>query len=119
MTQQNNFTKRYFNDAVSSNYNSSVKNYMDVANQPTATDAVADAIGGLANQPAQGEAQRGANAIAAGFAGGLKSHANAERQEKLSPLMEQVAEINSQAALMQAQMQEQQQRAKLPFPEQV
>lgn len=88
---------------------SQVKQYQDLVNQPTATDAVAEAnIRSMIPNP-RNEGEILANSLSSGFAGGLKAHENQKRQERLSPILEQAGQITAKAAEIEAQMQNEQQ----------
>jgi hypothetical protein len=85
---------------------SSVKNYQELVNQPTAGDAMADATrNGMTPNPSN-EGEHLSNALMGGFAGGMKAHENQKRQEKLSPMLERAGQITAKAAELEAQMQD-------------
>ncbi len=89
---------------------SQVKNYQELVNQPHWAEPLADSFKQSSNQPANGPKQRMANAMMGGFASGIQGAVNKERQDRLSPILEQAGQITAQAAKIEAQMQQDQQR---------
>ena len=108
MELKDNFTKRYFREHLAGDYNSSVKNYVDLVNQPTSLDVMADSFRHSGSGQASNPGERLNNITLDGFGAGLQSVATDQRQEKLSPILEQAGEINAQAAYLQAQYQQMQ-----------
>jgi hypothetical protein len=104
MELKDNFTNRYFKPNMA-------KTQMDLINQPTATDAYADAFSKGGQGAADGPAGHEANALMSGLGAGLKGSANDKRQEQLDPILKQAGQINAQAAYLESQMQEEQQEA--------
>ena len=101
MELKDNFTNRYFN---------SVKNYRDLVVEPDGSEAVAEGFSNLGKQPARSQAQRTSNALMTGIGSGIKSSSDSIKKEKLSPLLEQAGQINAQAAYLEAQQQDTEQR---------
>ena len=89
---------------------SQVKNYQDLVNQPHWAEPLADSFKQLGNQPAKGPQQRGSNALMSGFASGIQGAVNKERQDRLSPILEQAGQITAKAAELEAQSQQERQR---------
>lgn len=89
---------------------SQVKNYQDLVNQPHWAEPLSNSLKQLGNQPAVGPQQRGSNALLSGFASGIQGAVNKERQDRLSPILEQAGQITAQAAKIETQMQQDQQR---------
>ena len=89
---------------------SQVKNYQDLVNQPHWAEPLADSFKQLGNQPAKGPQQRGSNALMSGFASGIQGAVNKERQDRLSPILEQAGQITAKAAELEAQSQQEQAR---------
>lgn len=89
---------------------SQVKNYQELVNQPHWAEPLADSFKQSSNQPANGPKQRMANAMMGGFASGIQGAVNKERQDRLSPILEQAGQITAQAAKIEAQIQQDQQR---------
>ena len=102
MELKDNFTNRYFKPDL-------VKTQMDLVNQPTATDAYADAFSKGGQGAAKSSIDYEANALMSGIGAGLKGSADDKRQEKLDPLLKMTGQINAQSAYLEAQMQEEQQ----------
>jgi len=84
-------THRYFKPDMA-------KTQMDLINQPTATDAYADAFSKGGQGVTEGPAGHEANALMSGIGAGLKGSANDKRQEQLDPILKQAGQINAQAA---------------------
>jgi hypothetical protein len=103
MELKDNFTNRYFKPDL-------VKTQMDLVNQPTATDAYADAFSKGGQGAAKSSIDYEANALMSGIGAGLKGSADDKRQEKLDPLLKMTGQINAQSAYLEAQMQEEQQK---------
>ena len=102
MELKDNFTNRYFKPDL-------VKTQMDLVNQPTATDAYADAFSKGSQGAAKSSIDHEANALMSGIGAGLKGSADDKRQEKLDLLLKMTGQINAQSAYLEAQMQEEQQ----------
>ena len=103
MELKDNFTNRYFKPE-------NIKSQLDLINQPTGMDSMADGLIKQGSQPALGKAQRMSNALATGIGNGLKASANDQRQAQIDPLLKMVGQINAQNAYLEAQMQEQEQQ---------
>ena len=86
------------------------KNYQDLVNQPHWAEPLADSFKQSASQPAKGPQQRMANAMMGGFASGIQGAVNKERQDRLSPILEQAGQITAKAAELEAQSQQERQR---------
>jgi hypothetical protein len=86
------------------------KNYQDLVNQPHWAEPLAESLRQLGNQPAKGPQQRMANAMMGGFASGIQGAVNKERQDRLSPILEQAGQITAKAAELEAQSQQERQR---------
>jgi hypothetical protein len=104
MELKDNFTNRYFKPE-------NIKSQLDLINQPTGVDAMAEGLQRLGSQPAIGKSQRMSNALMTGIGSGLKASANDQRQEQINPLLKMTSQINAQNAYLEAQMQDQQQKA--------
>ena len=104
MALKDNFTNRYFKPDL-------VKSQMDLINQPTGEDAMADGLQKLGSQPANGKAQRMSNALMTGMGSGLKASANDKRQEQIDPLLKMTGELNARSSYLEAQMQEEQKKS--------
>ena len=103
MELKDNFTNRYFKPDL-------VKTQMYLVNQPTATDAYADAFSKGGQGAAKSSIDYEANALMSGIGAGLKGSADDKRQEKLDSLLKMTGQINAQSAYLEAQMQEEQQK---------
>lgn len=89
---------------------SQAKNYQELVNQPHWAEPLADSFKQSASQPAKGPQQRMANAMMGGFASGIQGAVNKERQDRLSPILEQAGQITAKAAELEAQSQQERQR---------
>ena len=107
-TTKDNITNKYSKLEQPTKYTDTVKNYVDLVNQPTAMDAIADGFKDYGKLPAKNHGERLNNLTLEGFGDGLKAAENSKRQEKLSPILEQAGQINALAAMYEAQIQEDQ-----------
>jgi hypothetical protein len=103
MELKDNFTNRYFKPDL-------VKTQMDLVNQPTATDAIAEGFQKYSKLPASNAYAELDNMTMSAIGDGMKAAENNKRQEKLDPLLKMTGQINAQSAYLEAQMQEEQQK---------
>ena len=96
MELEDNFTDQYF------------KQYMDVLKQPNELDAYAEGSynAAKATDPKYAASQQ----VLSGVASGFQAAANKQRQEKLSPIMEQTGQLYAAEAMLRSQQQESQAR---------
>lgn len=94
---------------MKSGYKDYLDQYTNLVNQPTWADNLGDAYSKAGSQPAHGASQRSTNALLAGVGAGFKGGAAQDRQEQLSPLLQQVGQITAKAAEIEAQTQKAQQ----------
>ena len=107
MDLKDNFTNRYFNNSLSrTNYTDSLNSNVNLINQPTGLDAMAEGFTASGAGQAKNAGERLNNITLSGIGSGLKAAANNKRQDQLSPLLEQAGQINAQAAYLESQMQE-------------
>lgn len=100
MEPKDDFTDKYFNT-------DDIKTQIDLINQPTAGDAMAEGFLKQGSHPALGKAQSASNALMTGFGSGMKAAENRKRQEQLSPILKQIGELNARTAYLKAQRQDQ------------
>lgn len=104
---KNNFTTPNPFVSNKSNYSNMLDSYTNLVNQPTKLDAYADVFADQAkDMSSQGAMNQAAKGAMASFGAGIKGAANSQRQEKLSPIMQQTAQIVAKEAELTAQMQE-------------
>lgn len=92
MELENDFTEQYF------------KQYMDMLKQPNELDAYAEGSynAAKATDPKYAASQQ----VLSGVASGFKAAANKQRQEKLSPMIEQAGQLYQAEAMLRSQKQE-------------
>jgi len=90
---------------MKSGYKDYLDQYTNLVNQPTWADNVGDAYSKAGSQPAHGASQRSTNALLAGVGAGLKGGAAQDRQQQLSPMLQQAGQITAKAAEIEAQTQ--------------
>lgn len=95
------------NSGNMSNYHQLARQYSDNVNQPTGSDAFADAFTRAGSGQAIGPAQQESNALLLGIGAGFKSHANNQRNSKLQSIQDQTAKLLELDAHLQQQMYEQ------------
>lgn len=95
---------------MKSGYKDYLDQYTNLVNQPTWADNVGDAYSKAGSQPAQGASQRSTNALLLGVGAGLKGGAAQDRQQQLSPMLQQAGQITAKAAELEAQAQQEQSR---------
>jgi hypothetical protein len=102
MEPKDNFTNRYFKPEM-------IKSQMDLINQPTGTDAIAEGFQKYSKLPASNAYAELDNMTMSAIGDGMQAASNNKRQEQIDPLLKMTGEINARASYMEAQMQEEQQ----------
>jgi hypothetical protein len=98
MELKDNFTNRYFKPDM-------VKSQIDMINQPTGADAIAEGFQKYSQLPASNAYAELDNMTMSAIGDGMKSTANNKRQEQIDPILKMTGQINAQAAYLEAQMQ--------------
>jgi hypothetical protein len=105
MALKDNFTNRYFKPDM-------VKSQVDMINQPTGKDAIAEGFQKYSQLPASNAYAELDNMTMSAIGDGMKSTANNKRQEQIDPILKMTGQINAQAAYLEAQMHEEQTQQK-------
>jgi|TARA_R110000744_G_scaffold94223_3_gene181949 hypothetical protein len=98
MALKDNFTNRYFKPDM-------VKSQVDMINQPTGKDAIAEGFQKYSQLPASNAYAELDNMTMSAIGDGMKSTANNKRQEQIDPILKMTGQINAQASYLEAQMQ--------------
>jgi len=101
--KKDNFTNRYFKPDL-------LQKQIDLIKEPTSTDAMAESFQKYKDLPSSNAHAQMDNMTMGAIGDGIKSVANDQRQEKLSPVLEMVGQLNARSAYLEAQWQEHQQQ---------
>jgi hypothetical protein len=103
-----NYSRSAYEKYVGQGNNNTTGQYLDMVNQPTGNDGLAEAFFKAGGGPAVGPQQQNSNALLMGIGSGLKGYENNKRAEKTKWLEEQTAGILKLEMQLKSQMQEQQ-----------